>query len=45
MATVSVTGDPKIASFPASRIAKDLVIDWPLESDPGYKRKPAGAEG
>ncbi len=34
MATVAVTGDPKLASFPASRIAKERGIDWPVESDP-----------
>ena len=45
-ATVTFSGNPKLACFPASRIAKERGIDWPLESDPGYKkRKPAGAEG
>jgi len=43
-ATVTFSGNPKLACFPASRIAKDLGIDWPLESDPGYKRRAAGAE-
>ena len=43
-ATVTFSGNPDLACFPASRIAKDLGIDWPLESDPGYKRRVAGAK-
>lgn len=43
-ATVTFSGDPDLACFPASRIAKDLGIDWPLESDPDYKKRAAGAE-
>ena len=34
MATISWTGNPKNAKFPASRIAKTLGIDYPdVESD------------
>ena len=33
-ATVTFSGDPDLACFPASRIAKDLWIDWPVEPDP-----------
>ena len=33
-ATVTFSGNPKLACFPASRIAKERGIDWPVESDP-----------
>jgi len=32
-ATVTFSGDPELACFPASRIAKERGIDWPVEPD------------
>ena len=44
MEAVSFSGDPKDACFPASKIAKALGIDWPVESEPSDKDATGGNE-